>query len=294
MWYKTAVVLLGYSADQMVSIHRTTNSCRCSNLCVALARLSQHMLSSTEYASAHCTTLQFQVQQSACMFQRCGTWSKCHEPAATAHHMCNTRYLYRHNLCRTSSKKPITNMGLQASPRILQCEVSQCRHPDQHSGRLITQTELVTSPCVPLHIRVPVHDLIFALEPLFAAEGRSCPSFFRYNGNSYTDSCLCLIARDQQHSAQNKHPNSANIANSSLVSTAQTGLTAQPCIHAERKLIASSFTVGDDIKPRLVVCLTLRTRQGGWGGGVCDSTPEAMCMVAFPQTVHCDSCGAMS
>ena len=102
--------------------------------------------------------------------------------------------------------------------------------------------------CVPLHIRVPVHDLIFALESLFAAEGRSCPFFFRYNDNSYTDSCLCLIARDQQHSAQNKHPNSANITNSSRVSTAQTGFTAQPCIHAERKLVASSFTVGDDIK----------------------------------------------
>ena len=82
--------------------------------------------------------------------------------------------------------------------------------------------------------------------------GRSCPFFFRYNNNSYTGSCLCLIARDQQHSAQNKHPNSANIANSSRVSTAQTGFTAQPCIHAERKLIASSFTVGDERKENRV------------------------------------------
>ena len=143
---------------------------------------------------------------------------------------------------------PASVRRIRCYARALQCEISQCKHPDQHSGLLIIQTELVTSPCVPLHIRVPVHDLIFALESLFAAEGRSCPFFFRYNDNSYTDSCLCLIARDQQHSAQNKHPNSANIANSSRVSTAQTGFTAQPCIHAERKLIASSFTVGDERK----------------------------------------------
>ena len=32
---------------------------------------------------------------------------------------------------------------------------------------------------------------------------------------------------------------------SSRLSAAQTGFTAQPCIHAERQLIASSFTVGD-------------------------------------------------
>ena len=66
------------------------------------------------------------------------------------------------------------------------------------------QTEPVTSSCVPLHFRVLVYDLTFALESLFAAEGRSCPFFFRNNNDSdvYTDSCLCLIARDQQHSEQ--------------------------------------------------------------------------------------------
>ena len=114
--------------------------------------------------------------------------------------------------------------------RTLQCQVSQCKHPDQHQGHLFMQPELVTSPCVPLHTRVPVYDL---LKSLFAAEGRSCAFLFRYNNNSYTDSCLCLIARDQRHSAQNKHSDSDDIANSSRVSTAQTGFTAQPCIHAE-------------------------------------------------------------
>ena len=58
-----------------------------------------------------------------------------------------------------------------------------------------------------------LHDLIFALESPFAAEGRSCLFFFRYNDNLFTDSCLCLTARDQQHTTQIQHPNSADIAN---------------------------------------------------------------------------------
>ena len=123
-------------------------------------------------------------------------------------------------LCPVVAELCLANLHrIRCYARTLQREVSQCKHPDQHQGHLFMQTELVTSPCVPLHIRVPVYDLIFALESLFAAEGRSCPFFFRYNNNSYTDSCLCLTARDQRHSAQNKHPDSDDIANSSRVST---------------------------------------------------------------------------
>ena len=36
------------------------------------------------------------------------------------------------------------------------------------------------------------------------------------------------------------------VTGSSRLSTAQTGFTAQPCIHAKRQLIASSFTIGGD------------------------------------------------
>ena len=77
------------------------------------------------------------------------------------------------------------------------------------------------------------------------------PFFFRYNDNSFTDPCLCITARDQQHLAQASiQTQLTSLApDSSRLSAAQTGFTAQPCIHAERQLIASIFTAGDDIKP---------------------------------------------
>ena len=106
-------------------------------------------------------------------------------------------------------------------------------------------------------ITLPESELELRLEYNTSHGKETCSTAFfcRYNNNShiYTNSCMCLIACDQQHSAQNKHPNSVNIANSSRVSTAQTGFTAQPYIHAEQRLIMSSFMVGDE---RKITCST--------------------------------------
>lgn len=128
MWYKTAVVLLGYSADPMLSIH-TTNSCRMFQSLCSISKIE------SAYAVIHrvCPRALHHITVSSaaiCMFRQCGKWSTCHEPAATAHHICSTCHLYRHNPCKTSSKKPITNLGLQTSP----CCVPDASHPQGRGG----------------------------------------------------------------------------------------------------------------------------------------------------------------
>ena len=161
------------------------------------------------------------------------------------------------------------SQGAPVVAELCPASLRRIRHYAKTSSATTADTDTQTNaqPASPSHrqswSRVPVcpftfvylfldelHDLIFALESPFAAEGRSCPFFFRYNDNSFTDPCLCITARDQQHLAQASiQTQLTSLApDSSRLSAAQTGFTAQPCIHAERQLIASSFTVGDDIK----------------------------------------------
>ena len=127
--------------------------------------------------------------------------------------------------------------------RTLQCEVSQCKHPDQHQGHLFMQTELVTSPCVLLHIRVPVYDLIFALGSLYSLlKAVRVLSFSDITTtHTRTPACFLLLVT----SGTQLRTIQTQITSLTAHESAQTGLTAQLCIHAQRQLIASSVTVGE-------------------------------------------------
>ena len=85
-----------------------------------------------------------------------------------------------------------------------------------------------------------------------SASSMPCFAVLSFSGittiHSRIPACVLLLVTSSTRLRSSIQTQLTSLApDSSRLSAAQTGFTAQPCIHAERQLIASSFAVGDDI-----------------------------------------------
>ena len=103
--------------------------------------------------------------------------------------------------------------------------------------------------------------------PVHASGSQSKKNMQRCKTSESTPACVVLLGTSGtqlRSSIQTQLTSSA--ADSSRLSAAQSGFTAQPCIHAERQLIASSLTVGDErkLRNRALYLAGAAVRQQWW------------------------------